>query len=312
MYVLGGEFLDNIIIDKVRALIGPQNMKLNEPMKLHTSIKTGGPVDLLLLPDTNRKMEELLFLLNNLKIPVFVMGKGTNLLVSDKGIRGVVIKTYEGLSDIEVDGEFMKVSAGVLMSKAAKAALLNNLSGMEFASGIPGTIGGAISMNAGAYGGEMQDIVVESTILDEDFKLRVISAKEHGFMYRKSIFQSNKNVVLSTKLKLSTGNKKDIKALMNDLNSRRKVKQPLEYPSAGSVFKRPEGNFVPPLIEKCELKGYRVGGACISEKHCGFIINDNNATSLDVLKLIRHIQQKVLNVFNIKLEPEIRIIGEWD
>ena len=304
-------FLDCHVIENINKIIGVKNVKLNESMSNHTSIKTGGPADILVMPESIQAIVDIISYLRKLEIPFFVMGKGTNLLVSDKGIRGVVIKTCSKLNGLSVNDDCLDIEAGVLLSKAANYALTKSLAGMEFASGIPGTIGGAVVMNAGAYGGEMKDIVNESLLMDSDGNLITLNCDDHEFGYRKSIIQGNEFIVLKTSLRLKHGDNRKISELMYDLNMRRKEKQPLDLPSAGSVFRRPEGHFVPPLIQECGLKGYSIGGACISEKHCGFIINRDSATSSDIAALIEHIQKIIMRRYGVSLEPEIKMVGEW-
>lgn len=284
-------------------------IKFNEPMNAHTSFRIGGPADMLYEPET---AEELITALDCAKaedVPVTVIGNGSNLLVSDSGIRGLVIKIGKKFSGIKKDGEYITVKSGTLMSQMAVFALEHQLGGAEFAHGIPGTVGGGICMNAGAYGGELKDIVVSAEYV-KDGEICKVEKDEMGLGYRKSIFQSGGAVVTSVTFKLQTDTRENILSKMNDFKSRRQEKQPLEYPSAGSVFKRPEGYFAGALIEAAGLKGESVGGARVSEKHAGFIINTGGATAKDVCALIKLIQERVFENSGIMLETEVKIIGE--
>ncbi len=303
---------NNELVSKLNNILGEKKVYINEPMSNHTSFKIGGPADLMILPDSSEQIEETIKCLVSAKVPYLVMGNGTNLLVSDKGIRGVVIKIYDNMDRYSVDGEFMEIEAGMLISKASKIALQNSLSGLEFAEGIPGTIGGAVTMNAGAYIGEMSMVVDETEYLDVNGRIVTVRGKEHDFSYRTSVIQKTKGIVLKTRLKLKFGENPKIKEAMDDFNFKRRDKQPLEWPSAGSVFKRPQGYFVGKLIDDCGLRGYGIGGAKISDKHSGFIINTGVATCKDVLELISYIQKTVKGKFNVELEPELRIIGDFN
>lgn len=271
-------------------------------------LKYGGPADIFVkINDT----EELTFLLNLAKeknVQVTVIGNGSNVLVTDKGIRGIVIKI--DFNTIEKEDETLKVGAGVLLSKLARIALENELTGIEFASGIPGTLGGAIFMNAGAYGEQVGNKIIETTYIDENLEVKTITKEEHEFEYRKSIFQKNKGIILSGKIKLEKGNKEEIKTKMEEYSKTRKEKQPLNMPNAGSIFKRGEGYITAKLIDESGLKGHKIGDAQISELHAGFIVNKGNATAKDILNLIQLIKNKIKEKFNIDIETEIRILGE--
>ncbi|HEX3027751.1 MAG TPA: UDP-N-acetylmuramate dehydrogenase, partial [Clostridia bacterium] len=234
----------------------------------------------------------------------------SNLIVRDKGIRGIVIKICGNLAGFSVRDDIIEAETGILLSRLSNVAAENSLRGLEFASGIPGTLGGAVVMNAGAYIGEMKDVVFETDYIDTEGEIRTVKDEQHKFGYRTSFIQKTGGIVLKSKVKLKFGDKTAIKSLMDDLNQRRKDKQPLEYPSAGSVFKRPEGFYAGKLIEDCGLKGFMLGGAEVSLKHCGFIINTNNATASDVINLIRHIQETVKSKFGIELQTEVKIVGE--
>jgi len=292
-------------------IAGEENVKADEPMKKHTSFKIGGPADFLVTPCSVQSLCEVIKLCKKENLPIFIMGNGTNLLVSDKGIRGVVVKIYDNLNRYVVKENFIEAYGGILLSKLSDIALENELTGLEFASGIPGTLGGAVAMNAGAYGGEMKDVVVETEFIDKDGNLKVIRGEEHQFGYRTSFIQKQSAVAVKSVIRLRKGERAAIKALIDDLTVRRQDKQPLEMPSAGSVFKRPEGYFAGKLIEECGLRGYSIGGAQVSEKHCGFIVNKGNATSKDVLDLIRHIQKTVKDKFGVELNTEVKIVGDY-
>lgn len=279
---------------------------LNEPMKNHTSFKIGGPADIVIMPGSVDDIKKVIEFAKN--IPLYVIGNGSNLLVNDEGVHGIVLKISNCLNKVEVEGEYITAEAGATLTLVSNIAKKDSLTGMEWAFGIPGSVGGAVYMNAGAYGGEMKDIVYETTYINENNQIVTINNSEHGFSYRKSMFATQKNIILKTKLKLQKGNKDDIEAKMKELLEQRKLKQPLEYPSAGSTFKRPEGYFVGKIIEELNLKGMSIGGAQVSEKHGGFIINKGNATAKDVKMLIDYIVNEVEKVYNIKLEPEVKMI----
>jgi len=283
---------------------------IDEPMKNHTSLRIGGNADILLVPHDVMQLAQIIQLSKQHGIPYFVMGNGSNLLVSDKGIRGLTIKTHNAIQHVNVNKNYITAGCGVLLSKLSNIALKNGLTGLEFASGIPGTLGGAIVMNAGAYGGEMKDVVVETKYIDEDGTIKTIKGEEHKFGYRTSIFQGTQKIVVESTLKLDFGDMVDIKNKMDDLNTRRREKQPLDMPSAGSTFRRPEGYYAGKLIQDSGLKGFRIGGAQVSEKHCGFIVNTGNATAKDVLDLVQHIQATVKEKFNVELHTEIKFVGE--
>ncbi len=284
------------------------NLRQNEDMSKHTSFKIGGNADYFVTVCSVDELKSVVEKCKELKMPYFILGKGSNLLVSDKGIEGVVI-SLSGLSQITVCGDEIEVGAGANLASVCMKAYENCLTGLEFAYGIPGSIGGALYMNAGAYGGEMSQVVISANCIDSDGKQEIIQLKDMNLGYRTSSFKQNGKIIVSVKLKLSKGEKTLIKEKMDDFISRRKDKQPLEYPSAGSTFKRPVGHFAGALIEKNGLKGFSVGGAMVSEKHAGFVINYNNATSRDVTELIKEIKDKVLSADGITLEPEVIFVG---
>lgn len=280
----------------------------NELMKNHTSFKIGGPCDEFCAVTSMEEVAELIEYAKNKGIPYTVIGNGSNLLVSDKGIRGLVIKVGKGFDDVRTEGTKMICQAGILLSRLANVALKNNLSGIEFASGIPGTLGGAIYMNAGAYDGEIKDVVRKVTYYKDG---SIMETDSFDFSYRHSIFTDTDAVILLAELELKDGNYDEIKAKMEDFSKRRSDKQPLSQPSAGSTFKRPEGFFAAKLIEDSGLKGYRIGGAMVSEKHSGFVVNTGDATCRDVMALMEHIQNTVFEKFGVKLEREVKVLGEF-
>ncbi len=281
----------------------------NESMKDHTSFKIGGNADFMVFPKSQDEIKAVIELCKSQGIDYTVMGNGSNMLVSDDGIEGVIIKIADQMAKVEVSGEEILAYSGVLLSTLSHHALENSLSGLEFASGIPGTLGGAVVMNAGAYGGEMKDVITHVGYMDKDANVYEVTNEQAEFGYRTSIFSQNDYIVLYAKIKLTKGNKEEIKEKMLDLNQRRRDKQPLNLPSAGSTFKRPEGYFAGKLIEDAGLKGYSIGGAKVSEKHSGFIVNFDNATAKDVTDLIKDVQEKVEERFGVKLEPEVKFYG---
>ena len=280
----------------------------DEPMSAHTTFKIGGPCDIYIEPATS-EVVPLINLLRNQQVPFMVVGNGSNLLVSDEGIEGVVVSLGNNAGDITVEGEKIIADAGALLSRVANTALKESLSGMEFAAGIPGTIGGAVYMNAGAYGGQMKDIIEYATVLTSDYTFEEWSVDELDLSYRHSRVMEEQAIVINACLKLNKGDADAIRATMDDLKAKRVEKQPLNLPSAGSTFKRPEGFFAGKLIEDAGLRGYTVGGAQVSEKHCGFVVNKGNATCKDVLKLMEDVDKKVFELFTVHLEPEVRIVG---
>ena len=286
-------------------------VKYDEPLKNHTTFQIGGKCIALIEP---KKVEDIIEAIkicreNNLKF--FVIGNGSNLLVPDDGYKGVIIKIKSEFSNIQVEGECLIAHSGAKLSEVYTVAYENSLTGFEFASGIPGTIGGAIFMNAGAYGGEMKDIVESVEVLDLDnYEVKELKNEELDFSYRKSIIQRKNYIVLTIKLKLKKGNKEEIKAVYEDLREKRNSKQPLNFGSAGSTFKRPEGHFASKLIEDAGLKGYHINDAWVSEKHSGFIVNKGNASYKEVMELIEYVQKVVFEKFEVKLETEVRILKD--
>lgn len=287
------------------------NYTENESMSEHTTFRIGGPADLFVVPTTVEGLAAVVSACNKEGIYCFILGNGSNVLVSDKGIRGVVVSTAACLNNIELIGAYeIKCGAGVKLSRLSDLACENSLTGAEFAWGIPGTVGGAVYMNAGAYDGEMKDILVSCEYLTPDGELHTMLADEMDLSYRHSAFSENGYVIVSATVRLKAGDKGEIRAKMDDFMHRRKSKQPLEFPSAGSTFKRPVGGFAAALIDECGLKGYSVGGAEVSEKHAGFVINKGGATCFDVMRLVEHIKKEVFLKKSINLECEIRVIGE--
>lgn len=281
---------------------------LNEEMKNYTTFKIGGPVDILIKPDSIKSLAQAIKLCRIYEVPYYILGNGSNLLVADEGFRGVVIQIYTNFSEIKVEGNTVTAQAGALLSKIANKALEHSLAGFEFAHGIPGTLGGAVVMNAGAYGGEMKHVLVSCDVLDLEGNILTLSNEDLELGYRKSVIQKKGYIVLSATIGLKEGNKEEISDSMKELMARRKEKQPLDKPSAGSTFKRPEGYFAGKLIMDSGLKGYQIGGAMVSDKHSGFVVNNGGATFKDVESLIKHVQEIVKEKYQVLLEPEVKIL----
>ena len=297
--------------DKLNNVIAKDSILIDEPMSRHTTFRVGGPADFFVTPKAKEEVRDVIRICKEAGMPYYIIGNGSNLLVSDAGYRGVIVQICKEMNEVKVEGDLVKAQAGALLSGIAAKALGAELSGFEFASGIPGTIGGACVMNAGAYGGEMKDIVQNVTVLTRDGEIRELEKEELGFGYRASVIKDRGYVVLRAELMLVPGDKEEILARMQELKNKRVEKQPLEYPSAGSAFKRPEGYFAGKLVMDAGFSGYAVGGAKVSEKHCGFLINAGGATASDVMELIRQIQAKVKEQFGVQLEPEIQFLGEF-
>ncbi len=293
------------------AAAGEENILLDEPMSRHTTFRIGGPADYFVTPSGAEEIRAVTELCRNRKVPYYITGNGSNLLVGDGGYRGVVIQVFKRMNEIRIEGERIYVQAGALLSKTAAAACEASLAGMEFASGIPGTIGGALRMNAGAYGGEMKEIVERAEVLTAEGETLTLSVEELGMGYRTSVIAKNDYVALAAVLKLHKGSREEIRGRMEELKRKRVEKQPLEYGSAGSTFKRPEGYFAGKLIEDAGLRGYRVGDAQVSEKHCGFVINRGSATAAEVTKLMNDVMERVRENSGVQLEPEVKRIGEF-
>lgn len=297
--------------NRFETILGQDRILMEEPMKKHTTFRLGGPADFFLCPSDVNQIPEIIHICREEGIPWFVLGNGSNLLVSDQGYRGVVIQIYKNMNQITVEGTRIYAQAGALLSAVSKKAMEAGLTGMEFASGIPGTLGGAAVMNAGAYGGEMKDILVSVTVLTDEGEQKVLKVEDLNLGYRTSVIKEKGYIVLDVVLQLQVGDRDAIRNRMEELKVQRVTKQPLEYPSAGSTFKRPEGYFAGKLIEDAGLRGYRVGGAQVSEKHCGFVINTGDATTSDVVQLIHDVQNIIWNKFKIKLEPEVKFLGNF-
>ena len=291
-------------------ILDKEGIYLNEPMKNHISFKVGGPTDFLLKPKTEDEIKRLIEFLKNENIPYIVVGNGSNLLVKDGGIRGVVIKIADNFNKFEIEDTKVVAQSGALLSFMGKAILNKSLTGFEFAAGIPGTLGGAIAMNAGAYGGEMKDIVKSVRLMDSKGNIIELSNKEMEFEYRRSLISKSDYIVLSAIMELKEGNFDEIKGYMKELTKSRVTKQPLNLPSAGSTFKRPEGHFAAKLIEDSGLKGLTLGGARVSEKHSGFVVNIGDAKAKDIIELINVVKSTVYSKFGVMLEEEVKILGD--
>lgn len=298
-------------VNLIKAIVSEDKIFVDELMKKHTTFRIGGMADVLVKPESEQEVLAVCRACREAQIPCIIIGNGSNLLVSDKGIRGVVIKLFENFSDIKVEGDIITAKSGASLSKLGKLAQEHSLTGFEFACGIPGTLGGACVMNAGAYGGEMKDILLSVTAMDKEGNVKEYFPEDMELAYRSSIFAKEQLIVLSAKLKLAAGNQDEIQEKMKDLAFRRRDKQPLEYPSAGSTFKRPDGYFAGKLIMDAGLRGFSVGDAAVSEKHCGFVINKGNATATDVCELMKQVSQRVNAEFGVSLEPEVKLVGEF-
>ena len=282
-----------------------------EPMKNHTTFRIGGPADALALPKTPEEVAEVVRFCHEHAQPYYVLGNGSNLLVSDEGYRGLVLQLYRNFNDIQVNGETITVQSGAMLAVVARTAYQTGLTGLEFASGIPGTVGGAVVMNAGAYGGEMKNVLKEVTVLTKEGEVLAIPAKALELGYRTSVIPKNGWIVLGAVLQLKKGDQEQILARMEELKEQRITKQPLDLPSAGSTFKRPEGYFAGKLIMDAGLRGFTVGGAQVSEKHCGFVVNRGNATAADVWELICEVKRRVKEMTGVELEPEVKLLGDF-
>ena len=293
-------------------ILGNNRVLFDEPMSQHTTFRIGGPADVFVMPENYEQIREVLRLCKEEKLPFFVLGNGSNLLVGDSGYRGVIIQMDRNMEEIRLDGEEIHACAGALLSSVAVAARNASLTGFEFAGGIPGTIGGAAVMNAGAYGGELKDVLKEVTVMTREGEILTIPAEKMEMGYRTSIIKTAGYLVLEAVISLKKGDEEAIRATMKDLSERRTEKQPLDYPSAGSTFKRPEGYFAGKLIMDSGLRGYRVGGAQVSEKHCGFVINAGGATAEDVRSLMDHVIRVVREKYGVTLEPEVKFLGDFN
>ncbi len=295
--------------EKLQAIITQGTVSEQEPMSKHTSFSIGGPADFFVEPASVEEVKKVCQLANEEEIPCFVLGNGSNLLVSDDGIRGIVLHLGRNFSAISREDKVITVQSGALLSRVARTALDASLTGFEFAAGIPGSFGGAIAMNAGAYGGEMKNIILDADVLTPEGQVKTLSLEELDLAYRHSCIFEKNYIVLSARIELKEGNAAEIKARMDELAAARREKQPLEYPSAGSTFKRPEGYFAGKLIQDAGLKGFAVGGAMVSEKHAGFVVNYKKASAKDVCDLIAQVQEKIQAQFGVKMETEVRFVG---
>lgn len=302
--------MNDQFLTELQNVMGGSGIFMEEPMKKHTTFRVGGPADVLVQPDETA-LAAILALCRRYHVSYSFIGNGSNLLVGDKGIRGVVIEMTDPMGNIEVDGTKITAQAGAMLSKIANTAASNGLGGMEFAAGIPGSVGGAVVMNAGAYGGEMKDIIEKVYVLDENGAQLELDRDALDLGYRHSCIPEKKYIVTKVVLELVPRNEAEIRSEMKELNEKRAEKQPLQYPSAGSTFKRPEGYFAGKLIMDAGLRGYQVGGAQVSEKHCGFVINKGDATATDICQLMRDVSDKVQAQFGVVLEPEVKMIGEF-
>ncbi len=300
----------DIVYQDLLEYIPESSIKQNEPMDRHTSFRIGGPADIMVLPGSLEEIINTVHVCRRNSCPYFIMGNGTNLLVKDRGYRGVIVKIGDNMSNYSIDGDKIYSQAGILLSTLSGHAARASLEGMEFASGIPGTLGGAVAMNAGAYGGEMKDIVAWVRVITPDGDIRKLTVGEMEMGYRTSIVQREGYLVADCCIKLSKGNREEIEEKIQEYAKRRKTKQPLHLSSAGSTFKRPPGHYAGKLIEDAGLKGMRIGNAQVSEMHCGFVVNLGGASARDVIDLINHIRRVVKVKFGVELEPEVRIIGE--
>lgn len=303
--------MSNAFIEFLESIVAAENILLEEPMHKHTTFRVGGPAEVFVTVENKEQLEKLIKYLNLVERPYFILGNGSNLLVGDKGYRGVIIRLGGEFNALKTEGTLLTAGASVLLSAAAREAMEKGLTGMEFASGIPGSIGGGVKMNAGAYDGEMRQIVESVQVMYKDGSILDLDNDTMEFGYRNSVIKNRPYVVLQVSLRLQPGNREEILARMNELAARRKEKQPLEFASAGSTFKRPEGYFAGKLIMDSGLRGARIGGAQISEKHCGFVINDGTATAADIAELIQEVRETVKEKFGVTLEPEVILLGDF-
>jgi UDP-N-acetylmuramate dehydrogenase len=297
--------------DYIKTFIPEERILFQESMSKYTTFRVGGPADCMIVIRTEEELKKLIPYLNQIEQEYFVLGKGSNLLVGDKGYRGIVVKFGEGMEEIRAEGTKLTVKAGAPLAKVAAAAKQNSLTGLEFAAGIPGSVGGAVVMNAGAYDGEMKQVVESVRVMDLNGEILVLDNDTMEFGYRTSIVKDRPFIVLETVLQLSEGKQEEIAARMEELAELRRSKQPLEYASAGSTFKRPEGYYAGKLIMEAGMRGYRIGGAQVSDKHCGFVINTGKATAADIKEVMEEVQERVKARFGVTLEPEIVLLGDF-
>lgn len=303
--------LSSTFIENLSRIVPNENIVLNEPMSRHTTFRVGGEAACLIKVTNREELTKLIKFLKQTEHDFFLIGNGSNLLVSDNGYEGVILKLAGEFEKIKCEGLKIFAGAGASLSQVAKLAMTEGLSGMAFAAGIPGTLGGAIVMNAGAYEGEMKRVVKEVTVMDQEGNILVLDNDTMEFGYRSSVIRNRPFTVLSAVLELEEGECDQIAQKMQELSAQRKQKQPLEYPSAGSTFKRPEGNFAGKLIMEAGLGGFSIGGAAVSQKHCGFVVNTGNATALDIYEVIKEVQEKVKEQFSVMLEPEVIFLGKF-
>lgn len=301
--------ISGAVVEALQRFVPGENIRLQEPMAGHTTFRIGGPADCFLQIENEEQLKGVQHYLNLVGVPYFVLGNGNNLLVSDSGYRGIILQIGPKMSEIVVAGERMVAQAGALLSQAAHVAMEHGLTGLEFASGIPGTVGGGVMMNAGAYDGEMSQVVTQVRVISKDGETMELDRATMEFGYRTSTIRNNSFIVTEVTFELQKGDKDVIKARMEDLMVRRRDKQPLEYPSAGSTFKRPEGHFAGKLIADAGMRGFRIGGAEVSHKHCGFVVNTGSATAQDVRNVISEIQTRVKDKFRVDLETEVVFLG---
>lgn len=303
--------ISGAVVEALEGFVTVDNIHLQEPMNVHTTFRVGGPAACLITLESQEQLCRLQRYLSLIEMPFVVVGNGSNILVSDEGYSGVVLQIGEKMSAIRVEGTCIVAQAGALLSQVAKEALAHGLTGLEFASGIPGSVGGGVVMNAGAYGGEMKQVVKKVTVVNQNGEIMELDNSTMEFGYRYSTIRNQPFVVTEVTFQLQEGNAEEIKALMEELAVRRREKQPLEYASAGSTFKRPEGYYAGELIMKAGLRGFRIGGAQVSEKHCGFVINRGDATAADIMDVIHEVQERVKEKFNVRLEMEVVPLGKF-
>ena len=309
--------MENNFKKQLFMIVAEENRIENELLSKHTTFKIGGPADYFINPTSQQQLIEVIKLCKKHKVPFYIIGNGSNLLVGDKGFPGAIIQIYHTLDKISIekdqeDGKFLvSAGAGIMLSKLAMEIAKEGLEGFEFASGIPGTLGGAITMNAGAYGGEINNCIKSATVLKQDGTVLVLPKEQLELGYRTSVIQKESYIVMSAQFIFSKGNKEEILEKITELNKKRREKQPLEYPSAGSTFKRPEGYFAGKLIDDAGLRGYRVGDVMVSEKHCGFVVNVGNGTAAQVRQLISDVDSVIFDKNGVHLEPEVRFVGEF-
>ncbi|OON97896.1 MAG: UDP-N-acetylenolpyruvoylglucosamine reductase [Candidatus Epulonipiscium fishelsonii] len=304
--------MDNkqLILKMLKNFLQEEQIKVDEPISKHTTFKIGGKASLWLTPQNFEQISDIIKLCNNMNVDYYIFGNGSNILAKDEGYDGVIIQIFNNLNKINLEGNTITAQAGILLSKVAKLAELNSLCGFEFAYGIPGTVGGAVVMNAGAYDGEIKNVIKSTKVMDRQGNILVLLKDDLELGYRTSIILKKNYIVLEVTLELQSGNKDEIIAKMRDFTKKRKDKQPLEYPSAGSTFKRPEGHFAGKLIMDSGLSGFSIGGAQVSTKHCGFVINTGGATYKDIMDLVNYIQTSIKDKYEVNLELEVKIIGE--